>query len=453
MGDDVGGSFAAWGVRRSGAVRHGDDARGDFEIDYARIVHSGSFRRLQGKTQILAIGDDDFHRTRLTHSLEVAQVAEGILQQLRAKWQVPPSGLITAPGLLGAVALSHDLGHPPFGHGGELALNYCMRDAGGFEGNAQTLRILARLESFSRNFGADLTRRSLLGVLKYPARRSALLNGDMVPRLHLGTGMVATLDRDSCFPPKSYYDADEDVVDWVLVPFSVADRMEMARVVRREGRHAKTVHKSFDCSVMDLADDIAYGVHDLEDAIALGLVTSDSFREQLPASSCGALLAAMSNRPLEGGGTDHDGLVAALFGDELLRKKAIGRLVHFLLTMVKVETDACFEHDLLSHRAALDADARCLLDGLQRLIVREVIDSPRVQHLEFKGQRMVVSVFEALQSDPRRLLPPGVFAAYEDSFGGVRVLCDHVASMTDGTLLRTYERLFSPRVGSVFDHH
>lgn len=450
MTDDV----EAWTKRRSGTERHADDARADHEIDYARIVHSGAFRRLAGKTQILAIGDDDFHRTRLTHSLEVAQVADGVLQQLRRRLSGSSAAWPAAHGaLLGTVSLAHDLGHPPFGHGGELALNYCMRDAEGFEGNAQTLRILARLEEFSRGFGADLTRRAMLGILKYPAPRSRLVDPDVIPRLHAGTTMIATLDRTSCQPPKAYYDAEGDVVEWILAPFSSSDRDEFARTVERSGRHSKTMHKSFDCSIMDLADDIAYGVHDLEDAVALGLVTESRFREGLSASACGALLGALSRRPLEGGASDYDGLVDSLFGDELLRKKAIGRLVHFLLTQVNVEVDGRFEHDLLRHRAVLTADARCLLDGLQGLVVHEVIESARVQHLEFKGQRMVVSVFEALLSDPGRLLPPNVLAAYERSGGGMRILCDHVAAMTDATLLRTYERLFSPRMGSVFDRH
>lgn len=444
----------AWIARRSGSERHVDDARGDHEMDYARIVHSGAFRRLAGKTQILAIGDDDFHRTRLTHSLEVAQVAEGVLQQLRRRSSDPAGGLpVLEAGLLGTISLAHDLGHPPFGHGGELALNYCMRDAAGFEGNAQTLRILGRLETFSRGFGADLTRRAMLGILKYPAARSRLANPDVVPRLQDGTTVIATLDRQSCQPPKAYYDVEDDLVGWILSGFTASDRDEFTRTVDRAGKHAKTMHKSFDCSIMDLADDIAYGVHDLEDAVALGLVTEARFRERLEPSSCGALLKALSRRPLEGGAVDYDGLVGALFGGEFARKKAIGRLVHFMLTQIDVQVDERFEHDLLRHRAVLAPDARCLLDGFQSLIVCEVIESARVQHLEFKGQRMVVSVFEALLSDAARLLPPTVLAAYERSEDGIRVLCDHVASMTDATLLRTYERLFSPRMGSVFDRH
>src|ERR1700722_9365109 len=118
--------------RRSGWKVGSADARTEFEVDFARIVHCGSFRRLQGKTQILNLGDSDFYRTRLTHSLEVAQIAGGVMRQLAKTCSdheafpfLPPLSLIQTSGFC------HDLGHPPFGHGGEAALNYCMRAHGG----------------------------------------------------------------------------------------------------------------------------------------------------------------------------------------------------------------------------------------------------------------------------------------------------------------------------------
>lgn len=160
----------SWLDRREGWRPQAEDARDEAAVDYARVIHSASFRRLQGKTQILNLGDGDFYRTRLTHSIEVAQIAGGIARQLQKDFpDHPAQPSIPDLSLIQAVGATHDLGHPPFGHGGEVALNYCMRKAGGFEGNGQTLRILARLERFSTNAGANLTRRTLLGVLKYPA--------------------------------------------------------------------------------------------------------------------------------------------------------------------------------------------------------------------------------------------------------------------------------------------
>jgi len=132
-----------WNERRSGWQQQAEDRRSPSDVDYARIVHSGSFRRLQGKTQILNLGDSDFYRTRLTHSLEVAQIAGSIARQFDGIYashpahpHIPPLSLIQSAGF------SHDLGHPPFGHGGEVALNYCMRDAGGFEGKRSRQRSL-----------------------------------------------------------------------------------------------------------------------------------------------------------------------------------------------------------------------------------------------------------------------------------------------------------------------
>lgn len=441
-----------WDERRSGRNRHADDARSDFDIDYARVIHSGAFRSLQGKTQILALGDDDFYRTRLTHSLEVAQVAHGVVQQLSQPGSACP-GAAPLPGaaLIQAAGLAHDIGHPPFGHGGELALNYCMRDAGGFEGNGQTLRLLARLENFSRSHGADLTRRTLLAILKYPAPRSAVVNTKVLPSLSDQGSTISVLDASSCRPAKAYYDEDQEVVDWILEPLSIADRDHFQMVRDREGKHGETLHKSLDCSIMDLADDIAYGVHDLEDAIALGLITQDGFRDALREDACSALTDALRLRPLDDTVTDYDGMVSALFGDAGQRKRAIGRLVHHFLRSVEVLAVDGFEEPLLANRAYLREDARQLLDRLQQLIVREVIHSARVQQLEFKGQKMVVAVFEAIQSDPSRLLPKTVIDDLARQPGSWRPLCDYLGAMTDAALLRLYERLFSPRMGSIFD--
>ena len=125
--------------------------RDDYGRDRARIIHSAFFRRLQGKTQVLGLGESDFYRTRLTHSLEVAQIAGGIAEYFKEKYRkcYEYSELIPEQNLIEAIGLAHDIGHPPFGHGGEVALNYLMRDCGGFEGNAQTLRICTQLGEYS----------------------------------------------------------------------------------------------------------------------------------------------------------------------------------------------------------------------------------------------------------------------------------------------------------------
>lgn len=138
------GDNMSWYARQENWKAQSEDARDEADVDYARVIHSASFRRLQGKTQILNLGDSDFYRTRLTHSLEVAQIAGGIVRQLRQDFSDhAASAHLPDHSLIQAIGVTHDLGHPPFGHGGEVALNYCMRAAGGFEGNGQTLRILS----------------------------------------------------------------------------------------------------------------------------------------------------------------------------------------------------------------------------------------------------------------------------------------------------------------------
>lgn len=442
----------AWLTRRSAWGQQNDDARDEFDVDYGRVVHSGSFRRLQGKTQILNLGDSDFYRTRLTHSLEVAQIAGGLKRQLAKSYpnheavpHLPPLSLIQTSGFC------HDLGHPPFGHGGEVALNYCMRNAGGFEGNGQTLRILSRLENFSASHGADLTRRSLLAILKYPVPFSKVANADIKPAMDGRATSIRTLDRSSCRPPKCFFDAENDVVDWVLEPLSPDDRTLFQQFDLAPGKHAKARHKSFDCSIMDQADDIAYGVHDLEDAVALGLLDEEGFREQVSEKASAPFLDSLKRRYADECGNDvYDYFVSKLFSGGAWRKRFIGRLVHHFVTNVELVTLEEFEEPLVRYRARISAPHRRFLDALQNLIEQKVIFTPNVQHLEYKGQKLVVSVFEAFQSDPQQLLPSDVYARFALE-KDVRVICDYVAGMTDDFLLKTYDRLFSPRMGSVFD--
>ncbi|WP_316184809.1 anti-phage deoxyguanosine triphosphatase [Bradyrhizobium sp. SZCCHNRI1003] len=444
----------SWIQRRSGWKQHQGDAREPFDVDYARIVHSGSFRRLQGKTQILNLGDSDFYRTRLTHSLEVAQIAGSIVRQLTSSYADHPAHpCLPTLSLIQAAGFSHDLGHPPFGHGGEAALNYCMHGLGGFEGNGHTLRLLSKLENFSEKEGSNLTRRTMLAVLKYPIPFSLAENPAIVPKLDDKATSIRTLDRPSCKPPKCYFDAEKDVVAWILEPLSNLDRDEFQNFIRGgSNRHNKAKHKSFDCSIMDLSDDIAYGVHDLEDAIALHLVTESSFRELVKEDVCAPFLEHLKRTyPIDCGNDVYDYLVRGLFTTSKQRKRFIGRLVHLFVTNVQIHTVEELQEPLIRYRAALPDAHRAFLDCLQALIEAKVIFTPNVQQLEFKGQKLVISVFEALRSDPKMLLPDDAYSLFEQSGKDVRVICDYVAGMTDEFLLKTYDRLFSPRMGSVFD--
>jgi dGTPase len=246
--------------------------------------------------------------------------------------------------------------------------------------------------------------------------------------------------------------SEDDVVAWILDPLSPADRDGFQEFEQNDGKHNRPRHKSLDCSIMDAADDIAYGVHDLEDAIALNLITEAQFRQAILEDSCSSFLDALKAKYPAESANDVYGLMAeGLFGDSGSRKRFISRLVHhFVVAMEYVEHEQ-FAEPLIRYRARMKAHQRRFLVALQDLIARCVIKSPVVQHLEFKGQSMVVAVFEAMLSDPVRLLPADALACFKESSGDLRVVCDFVAGMTDSYLLRTYERLFAPRMGSVFD--
>jgi dGTPase len=211
--------------------------RTPFERDRARVVHAASFRRLAAKTQVVGPATDDFVRNRLTHSLEVAQVARDLARALGCH-----------PDITETAALAHDLGHPPFGHNGERVLAELTEDCGGFEGNAQTLRLLTRLEAKTfdaegRSVGPNLTRATLDACTKYPWPRSEGedphgVHADGSPRVVRKFGV---------------YDDDRPVFAWLRAGV--------------EGRR-----RCVEAQVMDLADDVAYSVHDVEDGVVAGRV-------------------------------------------------------------------------------------------------------------------------------------------------------------------------------------
>jgi len=254
------GLYSGRGRSRIAELEEGElgteEYRSAFRRDFARLLHSPSFRRLDGKTQLFPGSESDFFRNRLTHSLEVAQVAKSIAIRINDSAELTdklPDNIDT--NLIEFAALAHDLGHPPFGHNGEKALDECMASYGGFEGNAQTLRILSRLEKKEKDsqsdrlgvvgsgedgrFGLNLTYRSLASVLKYDNK---------IP-----------VDRQNWNGvKKGYYFTEEDLVR----------KVKEAIVGDPDAANFKTI----ECSIMDLADDIAYSTYDLEDAFKAGFL-------------------------------------------------------------------------------------------------------------------------------------------------------------------------------------
>lgn len=415
--------------------------RNEFSRDRARIIHSASFRRLQGKTQVLGLGESDFYRTRLTHSLEVAQLGSGIAEFLKTKYpeaEYPEIfELIPEQNLIESIGLAHDIGHPPFGHGGEVALNYSMRNDAGFEGNAQTLRICTKLGEYSEDEGLNLTRRTLLGLIKYPAFHNDVVN----KALYSENGGI---NLDGSKPPKCIYDCDKEQVEWILQPFT-NDREKFMSSQSKAGKHAKPIYKSFDSSIMELADDIAYGVHDLEDAIALRLVDESMWRREV----VDKLTDSLNTYPLA---SKIEELTKLLFsGENKTRKRAVGQLVNYFINKTEVVVLGELTHKLLDYQGELDKKAREELDILQEFVVNNVIFTPEVQTLEYKGQQMIVQLFDVISNNPKRLLPKKYYERYKAQNNSLRVISDYIAGTTDDYATRLYHKIFTPSSGSIFD--
>jgi dGTPase len=341
------------------------------------------------------------------------------------------------------LCLAHDIGHPPYGHGGEIALNYMMREHGGFEGNAQTFRIVTCLEPYTEHHGMNLSRRTLLGLLKYPA----LLSQTRAEKIPESVPHQRQLKAKDWSPAKGVYDCDRQMFEWVLAPLTPNDRALLSQM-RGEAetpyKHQKTRFKSLDCSIMELADDIAYGVHDLEDAIVLGMVTQTQWQQ------AAANLLANSG---ECWFAEHiDELSGMLFsGQHHVRKDAIGGIVNALLTSISVRpVDAPFDSDLLAFNAYLEPNMADALEILKNFVNQYVIQVPQVQRFEYKGQQIIMDLFEALAADPERLLPQATRekwqAAEHASGDGMRVICDYIAAMTDAYAQRLHQQLFSAHV-------
>jgi dGTPase len=426
-----------------------------FQRDRARVIHSAWFRALQSKTQVLGLGESDFYRTRLTHSLEVAQIGSGIVEHVRgenarnpltkdmAEWIAPLS-------LIDAACLAHDIGHSPFGHGGEVALNYMMRNDGGFEANGQTLRILSRLGEYSEDSGLDLTRRSTLSVIKYPGFCTELAQYHSTSEAQANTpganghSFNHALNIDHWHPPKGIYEDEREVLDWVLEPFSADDRKRFRHVEPQNNGHAKTVYKSLDTSIMELADDIAYGVHDLEDAVAMSLLSPSQWQQHFLQP-----LAEIENNPIL---SKQDFYSENLFsGTNKKRKHAISKLVGYLIDHIEIQEDTDFEHPLLRMQAVMDPNAAALLKLLKKFVMEQVILRPELQALQYRGQRVILTVFDICQHNMQRLLPPAVFEETKNSDNPKRELCDYIAGLTDASATRLYNRLTTPSTGSIFD--
>jgi dGTPase len=381
--------------------------RSPFERDRARIVHSSALRRLGAKTQILGLGSGDFVRTRLTHSLEVAQVGRELGKALGC-----------SPDIVDAACLAHDLGHPPFGHNGERALDAITRDIGGFEGNAQTLRLLTRLEPKSidpatgRCVGLNLTRASLDAAVKYPWPEPD------APRRPDGT-------ESRKF---GVYQDDLPVFQWLRVG-------------------ALGSKQSFEAQVMDVADDISYSVHDLEDSIVYRSMKLSTLRDPgqardviehvrqwYGAGEDDALLAALGRlQAFQWWAEDFDGSRRSLAALKDMTSQIIGRFAQAIIAATRADHG---EGALTRHRATLvvpqdTLDEILLLKG----IAVHFLMAPRETSPTYAKQRKVLQeLVGAIADRGAAAMEPQFAMDYAEASGDaerLRVAVDQVASLTD----------------------
>ncbi|GAA1173224.1 deoxyguanosinetriphosphate triphosphohydrolase [Nesterenkonia xinjiangensis] len=395
--------------------------RSSFERDRARLLHSSALRRLGAKTQVVSPDADDFARTRLTHSLEVAQVGRDLGRMLGCD-----------PDVVDAACLSHDLGHPPFGHNGESVLNELMGDAGGFEGNAQTLRLLTRLETKrfhadGRSAGLNLTRASLDAAVKYPWRQHE-----------------APSRADGTRSPKfGAYEDDVEVFAWI-----------------REGVQGR--RQSMEAQVMDAADDIAYSVHDVEDGIFSGQfqlrflevplqrkrVVQVTKEWYLPGTEEDRIEEAFDRlSAMDGWVRESDGSRRSLAALKNMTSELIGRFCGAIYIATR---EAHGDRPLVRHEADLVVPQETVeeISAMKGLAAAYIMTSEQQKPVYLRQSEVLEALVTLLSETEERYLEPMFRQDWRDAADDVarrRVIIDQVASLTDGAALEWYYALVQGR--------
>lgn len=355
--------------------------------DYARVLYSASFRRLQGKMQLLGVDANNFNRNRLMHSLEVAQIARSIAADLGLERSVVAE----------TCALAHDLGNPPFGHYGEKILDELGAGCGGFEGNAQAFRILRTLEKKHHAYpGLNLTVRTLAGITKYFHRRA-----------------------DN--PKKFLYDEDYAFLESELA------------------QHAPGIRKSIDAQIMDLSDEIAYAAHDLEDAMSFGIITWGEILHEFRISRDFAAAFEPFSRIAHGAHEEALKSEAQASSEEysiVLRKEMTSQIVHELCRDITV-VDGPHGKELGYQTMGP------LATGLKSLLWKAILRKKDVQLYEKRGEKIIRGLFEVLTDRSYNrdnvLLPPELRCLTDSR---ERLVIDYIAGMMDSTAALEYEKYF-----------
>lgn len=440
--------------------------RSEYQRDYARVLHSPSFRRLENKTQLFPGQESDFFRNRLTHSLEVAQIARGIAYKFIKR---NPKCDFIVPDVCEVAGLIHDIGHPPFGHNGERALDDCMKDCGGFEGNAQTMHIILRLEKKEQpsmifdskgndcRCGLNLTVRSIAAGLKYD---------NLIPVFR---------DKTANFQ-KGYYQCDKNIIEIVKEKL-VGDR---------SFPHFKTI----ECSIMDIADDIAYSTYDLEDAFKAGFLTpykmmaaDDNIYQQISlklkkdgiqadADKCRTSVIELfsdvwkdsidTQRKIKTNNKDYEIKTLTNFlnsydysekfaSNGYIRNKFSSYLISRFIDGVSIELND--NYPILS-KVHVDESTLLLINVLKHFSYVCLINSSRLKVVENRGYEIIRRMFERLiDTDGYKLLPEdfqSIYFAAKTDEGKHRIICDFIAGMTDRYAVEFYGRLFSENPQTIF---
>lgn len=359
--------------------------RTPFQRDRDRIVHSSAFRRLKQKTQVFVAHEGDHYRTRLTHSLEVAQVARSIARTLRLDED-----------LAEALALAHDLGHPPFGHAGEDQLDDCMRDFDGFDHNAQTLRVVTKLETRYPLFdGLNLVWETLEGLVKH---NGPLLTPDT---------MIDSL-------PAAFRE------------FAYINELELNQFAGPEAQ------------VAAVSDDIAYNNHDIDDGIAAGVFTIEELMEL----------------PLVGDVFRSVKIEHPVLDTKRATLEAVRRLIGLWIGDVVGETRRRLE----KHKPKSAADIRALNEpivafseefeyqqrALRAFLFERMYKHYKVNRMRSQAKRILKDLFEVFLNEPDTLPPPWRRDAVQaQPHGRARIVCDYIAGMTDNFAIDEHKRIFS----------
>lgn len=393
-------------------ARHNDHYRTVFQVDRDRVLYSGAFRRLQNKTQVFKSGAHDFYRTRLTHSLEVAQIGRSLVNFIN---KTVFNETAVDVDLVEGICLAHDLGNPPYGHPGEAMLNDLMKEAGGFEGNAQTLQIITEQlhEDPEGDEGMKPSRAFIDGILKYK---------------------VLWSDRKK--ESKFLYDNQSKYLDFAS----------------DGSKHYP--EQSLECQIMNWADDVAYSLHDLSDGYLAGFVT----RKEIERWASEHELSKIEESYLET-------VIKKLDHREDFDRYLASRTGRFIEGARVVERQHPLAVKSNRYKYAIEIESEVEIENklYKRLAVDIIFRSPQLEQLEFKGRYILKRLFETfLQGGPKnfdlneKILPNVLREKLKhidknDYVAVARMVCDHFSEQTDISLPKIYKRLFDPDYGSFYD--